>query len=149
MTTPLREGYYFGPSFNKKSSGLRRRSGHDDRRIAAEQVLVFREGVICIGRKYVASDARILMCIRRGCHCCAPPPRGTLIRRKGPPRSFAGTIELHLIYWNFCTLPRERESAQSSTQQQPAVSLYTRSEGSRSSDNSPARLRSSRKSMPR
>lgn len=88
----------------------------DDRRIAAEQVLVFR-GVICIERKYVASDARILMCIGRGCHCYAPPPRGTLIRRSPGPSSFllAGTKELHLIYWNFCTLPER-----SSTQQQPA-----------------------------
>jgi len=118
MATPLKEGYYFGSaSLNKKSLGLQRRSGHGWAKDRGGAGIGFREGVICIERKYVASDARILMCIRRGCHCCTPPPRCTLIRRSPGSSSFllAGTKELHLIYWNFCTLPER-----SSTQQQPA-----------------------------
>lgn len=106
-------------------------------------------------QKYVASDARILMCIGRGCHCCV----ATLSNRVRPPSptpfltfppSDASWIvsslvpprwdeRLHLIYWNFCNLLAKRLCAT------PGTSFYTRLEqdpdtAPRSTDNSPAPL---------
>lgn len=121
---PVKGRVLFRPTFNKTSLGL---SGDDrvtdDRGIAAEQVLVFREGVICIGRKYVASDARILMCIRRGCHCSRATLFSSKARSSGRnslPYLRKNERKLHLIYWDFCTRPERTASTQAA-----GVSFYT------------------------
>ena len=109
-------------------------------------------------QKYVASDARILMCIGRGCHCCVAtlsnrvrPPPTTLphVFLPFPPSDASWIVSslvpprrderLHLIYWNFCNLLAKRLCAT------PGTSFYTRLEqdpdtAPRSTDNSPAPL---------
>jgi len=142
MATPLRQGYYFGPTSNKKSPAGDDRVT-DDRRIARRSRYWFLEEVSFVSGENMWHPTRGYWCASGGVVIVARHPLEA--RSSGatwsPPRTVAGTKELHLIYWNFCNRPGTQFHATAA-----GVSFYARFEGSRSPDNSPARLRSSRKS---
>lgn len=72
---PVKGRVLFRATFDKKSSGRPKTIG--SRMIEGSRrgrYWFFEKVSFVSGRKYVASDARILMCIGRGCHCCVATP---------------------------------------------------------------------------
>lgn len=157
MATPLKKGYYFELPSSKSPQGLRR-SGQDWSKVRRRRYWFLSRRHLYRGPNmwhptlgyWCAWGVVVIVRVRL--------PRGILASRNpgSSPRNLRAK-ELHLIYWNFCTFPgmqkeRKREiergkgESSNATAATAGVSFYARFGVSRSPDNSPARLRSSRKS---